>query len=79
MADDLAVRVYRSEVAALRTKATREVNDARRHLDIIQGWLDSPDGLLPQTRNLGTTIATLTEQVAALKALLDASYLVDGA
>lgn len=77
MADDLALRAYRNELERLRSNALRAVGDVRRHLDAVDSWLADAPGSFPQTRNLGTDVATLTEYVAALKALQDVAYLTE--
>lgn len=79
MANELAARAYRTEVAGLRRDVARAVDAVRHHLDDARAWLDHPDGPGLQALNLGATVAELVGKAAALKALLDAAYLVDGA
>ncbi len=77
MADDLARRAYHNEITHLRANITRALNDVDRHTTTIRQWIAGAPGSLPQTRNLGTDVAALSEYVAALKALLDVDYLVE--
>ncbi len=78
MADSLARRAYLGEIAALRRNVARACDDVDRHVATIRAWADNPNsGQLPQPRNLGADVAVLVEHAAALKALLDANYLVE--
>ncbi len=79
MADPLAARAYRSEVAHLWANTERALNAADRHLTDVRGWLANPKGPGVQAQHLGSDVADLIQQAAALKALIDADYLVDGA
>ncbi len=81
MADHLAARAYRSEVAHLRANTERALGAVDRHLAEMRAWLADPKGGggMFQPQNLGADVADLIQQAAAMKALVDADYLVDGA
>ncbi len=78
MADHLATRAYRSEVAHLRSNVERALNAVDRHLADVRAWVANPKGPGVQAQNLGADVADLIQQAAALKALVNVEFLVDG-